>query len=85
MSPEYRSVLLLAGLAVVGQAARCVLLDPGEAPGAITVLGGTDSASPLAHRDSSRLAGQPLRDGPDGTAFAGTCPQCGRPVPPGEG
>lgn len=63
MSPEYRSVLLLAGLAVVGQAARCVLLDPGEAPGAITVLGGSDSASPLAHRDSSRLAAQPLGDG----------------------
>lgn len=63
MSPEYRSVLLLAGLAVVGQAARCALLDPGEAPGAITVLGGGDSTSPLAHRDSSRLAGQPLREG----------------------
>lgn len=63
MSPEYRSVLLLAGLAIVGQAARCALLDPGEAPGAIEVLGGTDSASPLAHRDSARLAGQPLKDG----------------------
>ena len=63
MSPEYRSVLLLAGLAVVGQAARCALLDPGEAPGAISVLAGTDSTSPLAHRDSARLAGQPLKDG----------------------
>jgi competence protein ComEA len=63
MSPEYRSVLLLAGLAVVGQAARCALLDPGEAPGAISVLSDTDSASPLAHRDSARLSGQPLKDG----------------------
>jgi competence protein ComEA len=63
MSPEYRSVLLLVGLAVVGQAVRCALLDPGEAPGAVTVLGGADSASPLAHRDSSRLAGQPLKEG----------------------
>jgi competence ComEA-like helix-hairpin-helix protein len=63
MSPEYRSVLLLVGLAVVGQAARCALLDPGEAPGAITVLGDTDAASPLAHRDSARLSGQPLKDG----------------------
>jgi competence protein ComEA len=63
MSPEYRSVLLLAGLAVVGQAVRCALLDPGEAPGAVTLLGGADSASPLAHRDSSRLAGQPLKEG----------------------
>ncbi|HET7601620.1 MAG TPA: helix-hairpin-helix domain-containing protein [Gemmatimonadales bacterium] len=63
MSPEYRSVLLLAGLAVVGQAVRCALLDPGEAPGAVTVLGDADSASPLAHRDSSRLAGQPLKEG----------------------
>jgi competence protein ComEA len=63
MSPEYRSVLLLAGLAVVGQAARCALLDPGDAPGAITVLGGTDSASPLAHRDSARRAAEPLGEG----------------------
>ena len=63
MSPEYRSVLLLVGLAVVGQSVRCALLDPGEAPGAITVLGSADSASPLAHRDSSRLAGQPLKEG----------------------
>ena len=63
MSPEYRSVLLLVGLAVVGQAVRCALLDPGEAPGGISLLGNTDSSSPLAHRDSSRLAGQPLKEG----------------------
>lgn len=65
MSPEYRSVLLLAGLAVAGQAARCALLDPGDAPGGVVVLGGagSDSASALAHRDSSRAAGQPLAEG----------------------
>jgi hypothetical protein len=39
-------VHLLLGLALLGQAARCALLDPGEAPGAITVLGDTDFASP---------------------------------------
>jgi len=65
MSPEYRSVLLLLGLAVAGQAARCALLDPGEPPGGIVLLGGpgTDSLAALAHRDSSRAAGQPLKPG----------------------
>jgi len=65
MSPEYRSVLLLVGLAAAGQAARCALLQPGDAPGGIVVLGGagSDSASALAHRDSARAAGQPLKNG----------------------
>ena len=77
MSPEYRSVLLLAGLAVVGQAVRCALLDPGDAPGAIAVLG-ADSASPLEHRDSSRLAGQPLEQGEQIDLDRATAPEIAR-------
>jgi competence ComEA-like helix-hairpin-helix protein len=64
MKPEYRSVLLLAGLALVGQLARCALLDPGTAPGDIVLLGqGKDSAGIAAHRDSARDADRPLADG----------------------
>jgi competence protein ComEA len=65
MKPEYRSVLLLAGLALVGQLARCALLDPGAAPGDIVLLGdkGKDSAGIAAHRDSARDADRPLADG----------------------
>ncbi len=65
MAPEYRSVLLLVGLAVAGQAVRTLILDPGDAPGSIVLLGGPggDSAAALAHRDSARAAAAPLREG----------------------
>jgi acetyltransferase-like isoleucine patch superfamily enzyme len=38
-----------------------------------------------AHRVGSACpCGQPLRDGPDGGAFVGPCPACGRQFPPTE-
>ncbi|MEO8511126.1 MAG: acyltransferase [Chloroflexota bacterium] len=38
--------------------------------------------NPARRLGSACACGQPLRDETDGTAFAGTCPRCGRPFPP---
>jgi acetyltransferase-like isoleucine patch superfamily enzyme len=38
--------------------------------------------NPARRLGSACACGQPLRDEADGTAFAGTCPRCGRPFPP---
>jgi acetyltransferase-like isoleucine patch superfamily enzyme len=40
--------------------------------------------NPARRMGSACACGQPLRDEPDGTAFAGTCPRCGRPFPPAD-
>ena len=38
--------------------------------------------NPARRIGSACPCGEPLRDGPDGTPFAGPCPSCGRPFPP---
>jgi acetyltransferase-like isoleucine patch superfamily enzyme len=38
--------------------------------------------NPARRLGSACACGQPLRDAPDGTAFTGSCPRCGRPFPP---
>jgi acetyltransferase-like isoleucine patch superfamily enzyme len=38
--------------------------------------------NPARRLGSACACGQPLRDAPDGTAFTGACPRCGRPFPP---
>ena len=63
MPAEYRSVLLILGLAAAGQLARWALLRPGEAPGGIVLVGAGRAGAPEAHRDSSRVADRPLSDG----------------------
>jgi UDP-2-acetamido-3-amino-2,3-dideoxy-glucuronate N-acetyltransferase len=40
--------------------------------------------NPARRIGSACPCGEPLRDGPDGTPFAGPCPSCGRPFPPGD-
>ena len=40
--------------------------------------------NPARRIGSACPCGEPLRDGPDGTPFAGPCPSCGRPFPPAE-
>lgn len=40
--------------------------------------------NPARRIGSACPCGEPLRDGPDGTAFRGPCPSCGRPFPPPE-
>jgi UDP-2-acetamido-3-amino-2,3-dideoxy-glucuronate N-acetyltransferase len=41
--------------------------------------------NPARRLGSACTCGRPLRDAPDGTPFAGTCPQCGRAFPGDEG
>lgn len=41
--------------------------------------------SPARRVGSACICGQPLRDAPDGAAFVGDCPRCGRPFPPTDG
>jgi acetyltransferase-like isoleucine patch superfamily enzyme len=40
--------------------------------------------NPARRIGSACPCGEPLRDGPDGEAFAGACPSCGEPFPPAE-
>ncbi len=40
--------------------------------------------NPARRLGSVCTCGAPLRDGADGTAYAGPCPRCGRPVPPAD-
>jgi acetyltransferase-like isoleucine patch superfamily enzyme len=40
--------------------------------------------NPARRIGSACPCGEPLRDGPDGAPFAGSCPSCGEPFPPAE-
>ena len=62
MSPDHRAVVILLALAVAGQGLRWWLLDPGDAPGGITILG-ADEASAAAQRDSAKRVAEPLAPG----------------------
>ena len=61
MPSEHRAVLLLLALALGGQGVRYLLSRPGEAPGAVRVLG--EPESPAAHRDSVARHAEPLGPG----------------------
>lgn len=63
MSPERRAVLLLLGLAVLGQGVRTWLAAPGAPPGEVRLLGAGPAGAPTAHRDSSLAHTRPLRTG----------------------
>lgn len=58
---ERRAVATLLGLALVGHGVRVLLARPGEAPGAVRILGG--GSNPRAHADSARRAHRPLAPG----------------------
>jgi competence ComEA-like helix-hairpin-helix protein len=58
---ERRAVATLLGLALVGHGVRVLLARPGEAPGAVRILG--RGADPRAHADSVRRANRPLGPG----------------------
>lgn len=60
---EHRAILLIVGLAVAGHGVRALLLDPGDAPGAVELLGGGGDGSPARQRDSSARLGRPLGAG----------------------
>ena len=62
MSSDHRAVVILLALAVAGQGVRWWLLDPGDAPGGITILG-ADEASAAAQRDSAKRVAEPLAPG----------------------
>lgn len=62
MSPDHRAVLILLALAVGGQGVRLWLLDPGDAPGGVTILG-AEEASVAAQRDSAKHVAEPLGPG----------------------
>jgi len=63
MSPERRAVLLLLGLAVLGQGVRTWLAAPGAPPGEVRLLGAGPAGTPTAHRDSSLARARPLGAG----------------------
>ncbi len=63
MSPERRAVLLLLGLAVLGQGVRTWLAVPGAPPGEVRLLGAGPAGTPAAHRDSSLSHSRPLGAG----------------------
>lgn len=63
MSPERRAVLLLLGLAVLGQGVRTWLAAPGAPPGEVRLLGAGPAGAPTAHRDSSLARTRPLGAG----------------------
>ncbi len=63
MTGERRAVFLLLGLAVAGQGLRMWRGAPDQAPGAVSLLPALPTASPAAHRDSSRALGRPLAAG----------------------
>jgi competence ComEA-like helix-hairpin-helix protein len=58
-----RSVLLLIALAVLGHGIRLAVTDPGDPPGAVTLLPARDSASLGAHRDRVARLMRPLAQG----------------------
>ncbi len=61
MPPERRAVLLLLGLAALGQGVRAWWAAPGRPPGEGLVLPG--AGAPLAHRDSALALARPLAPG----------------------
>lgn len=64
MSPaERRALLTLLGLIVAGQGVRTWLLNPGDAPGSVSVLQAADAAELGRHQAASEVADQPLRPG----------------------
>ena len=62
MSPDHRAVVILLALAVGGQGVRWWLLDPGDAPGGVTILG-ADEGAVSAQRDSAKRVAEPLAPG----------------------
>lgn len=63
MPPERRAVLLLLGLAVLGQWLRSRALAPAGPPGEARLIAGGPIGSPRNHRDSSLAVNRPLRAG----------------------
>ncbi len=63
MPPERRAVLLLLGLAVLGQWLRGRAAGPDMPPGEARLLAGGPSGSPRAHRESSLVVDRPLAAG----------------------
>jgi competence protein ComEA len=63
MPPERRAVLLVLGLAVLGQGIRAWVGRPDVPPGGIRLIGGGVPAAPGAHRDSSLALARPLAPG----------------------
>jgi competence ComEA-like helix-hairpin-helix protein len=63
MPPERRAVLLVLGLAVLGQGIRLWVGRPDVPPGGIRLIGGGIPAAPGAHRDSSVALARPLTPG----------------------
>jgi competence ComEA-like helix-hairpin-helix protein len=63
MPAEHRAVLLLLGLAVAGHGVRYLLTRPGDAPGAVTLLGTGPARSAGAQRDSVLSRARPLAAG----------------------
>ncbi len=63
MPPERRAVLLLLGLAVLGQWLRGRASGPDVPPGEARLLAGGPPGSPRAHRDSSLVVDRPLAAG----------------------
>ena len=63
MPAERRAVLLLLGLAVLGQAIRVWTGRPDAAPGDIRLSTGGPPGAPQAHRDSSIAIARPLAPG----------------------
>jgi competence ComEA-like helix-hairpin-helix protein len=63
MPPERRAVLLVLGLAVLGQGIRLWLGRPDVPPGGIRLIDGGIPAAPGAHRDSSVALARPLAPG----------------------
>lgn len=62
MSPDHRAVVILLALAVGGQGVRWWLLDPGDAPGGVTILG-AEEGTLSAQRDSAKRVAEPLAPG----------------------
>lgn len=60
---EHRAILLIVGLAVAGHGVRIVLLDPGDAPGAVELLDRAGDGSAARQRDSSAQLARPLGPG----------------------
>jgi len=63
MPPERRAVLLLLGLAVLGQWLRGRAAAPDAPPGEARLLAGGAPGSPRSHRDSSLASNRPLAAG----------------------
>lgn len=60
---EQRAVVVLMALAVLGHGIKLVVADPGDHPGAVTLLAARDSASLGAHRDRVARLMRPLEEG----------------------